>query len=176
MDVDGSSPVTFNNLANGNYVLAVRHRNHLGLRTDEVAFPKAINESKSTAFTTNVIDLRTASDAQLFGNSAAFKTATHPSLGTVNLLWGGNANSNISVRASGSGTINDYLYLINTTLGGNAALIINNVYSGADMNMDRIVRASGSGSTPAPYGINDYLYLVNIILGGNAALIITQQL
>src|SRR5207247_1804730 len=111
--MDGVSPVTFNNLPNGNYVLAVRHRNHLGLRTDEVVFPKAINESKSTAFTTNVIDLRTATDAQLYGTAAAFKTATHPVLGTVNLLWGGNANSNNSVRASGDGTINDYLYLVN---------------------------------------------------------------
>ena len=43
VDMDGVSPVTFNNLANGNYALAVRHRNHLGLRTDEIAFPKSIN-------------------------------------------------------------------------------------------------------------------------------------
>src|SRR4029077_7983562 len=119
VDVDGVSPVTFNNLANSNYVFAVRHRNHLGLRTDEVAFPRAINETKSTAFTTNLIDLRTASDAQLFGTSAAFKTATYPTPPptpprTVNLLWGGNANSNTSVRATGPGAINDYSALVNS--------------------------------------------------------------
>ena len=178
VDMDGVSPVTFNNLPDGNYVLAVRHRNHLGLRIDQ-AFPRSINETKSTAFTTNVIDFRTATDAQLFGTSVAFNTATHPVLGTVNLLWGGNANGfsttgNSTVRGNGGSNplLNDYLYLFTTVLGGNFNNTISNVYNNADLNMDGTVRANG-GSNPA---VNDFLFLITAVLVGNINRVIFQQL
>jgi hypothetical protein len=165
VDVDGVSPVTFNNLADGNYIVAIRHRNHLGLSVDQTS-PRAVNETKSTAFTTNVIDIRTAGDAQLFGTTAAFTTATHPTLTTVNLLWGGNANSNNQTRFASINNDRDYL-LINT-LGNIPSAFINNVYHSADVNMNRIVRFSSIA--------NDRDFILISVLGNLPSAFKTQAL
>jgi hypothetical protein len=156
VDVDGVSPVTFNNISDGNYILTVRHRNHLGLSIDQTS-PRTINEAKSTAFTTNVIDLRTATDPQLFGTSAAFTTVVHPTLGTINLLWGGNANSNNATRFSGLNNDRDYLLI--TTLGNNPGSSQSNIYHSADLNMNKVVRFSGLS--------NDRDFLLITVLGNN---------
>src|SRR5438067_1317201 len=93
VDIDGVSPVTFNNVSNGTYTIAIRHRNHLGLSTNPTT-PQSLNETRSTAFTTNVVDLRTMTANNINGTSSGYTTSSHPTLGTVNLLWGGNANFN----------------------------------------------------------------------------------
>lgn len=165
VDVDGVSPVTFNNLPDGNYIIAVRHRNHLGLSIDQ-ASPRAINETKSTAFTANAIDLRTASDAQLFGTAAAYRTATHPTLGTVNLLWGGNANFNNQTRFTSLNNDRDHL-LINS-LGNVPSSFINNVYHSADVNMNKAVRFSGLN--------NDRDFILITVLGNVPSVFKTQAL
>jgi hypothetical protein len=165
VDVDGVSPVTFNNLADGNYILSIRHRNHLGLSIDQSS-PRAIDEKQSTAFTSKVIDMRTATDPQLFGTAAAFTTASHPSLSTVNLLWGGNANFNINTRFTSLNNDRDYL-LINT-LGNNPAGSISNVYHSADVNMNRVVRFSGLS--------NDRDFILITVLGNAPATSRTQAL
>ncbi len=165
VDVDGVSPVTFNNIADGNYIVTVRHRNHLGLSIDQTS-PRAVNETKSTAFTTNLIDLRTATDPQLFGTTTAYTTASHPVLGTVNLMWGGNANSNNATRFSGLNNDRDYLLI--TTLLNNPAGSINNVYHTADLNMNRVVRFSGLN--------NDRDFLLITVLGNNPATSRTQAI
>ena len=38
VDVDGSSPVVFYGVSAGNYYIAVKHRNHLGIRTNQTEF------------------------------------------------------------------------------------------------------------------------------------------
>ena len=90
VDIDGVSPVTFNNTANGNYTVAVRHRNHLGMSADPSTNLYAAAEAKAAA---PLVDLTTATDAQIFGTAAAYTTG-----GGKNLMWGGNANSNTTVR------------------------------------------------------------------------------
>jgi hypothetical protein len=165
VDVDGISPVTFNNLANGNYIIAIRHRNHLGLSIDQTS-PRAINETKSTAFTANAIDFKTAADAQLFGAAAAFTTAAHPVLGTVTLLWGGNANFNNQTRFTSLNNDRDHL-LINS-LGNVPSSFINNVYHSADVNMNKAVRFSGLN--------NDRDYILITVLGNVPSVFKTQAL
>lgn len=165
VDVDGVSPVTFNNMPDGNYILAVRHRNHLGLSIDQTS-PRLINEKKSTAFTANVIDFRKATDAQLFGTSTAFKTVIHPTLGTVNLLWGGNANANTQTRYSGLNNDRDYI-LINS-LGNIPTGSISNVYHPGDVNMNRGVRFSGLN--------NDKDFILITVLGNVPTAFKTQAL
>mgnify|MGYP001608266629 CR=1 FL=1 len=160
-DVDGVSPVTFNGNADGNYILTVRHRNHLGLSIDQSS-PRALNETKSTAFTTNVVDLRIATDPQLFGTSAAYTTASHPSLSTVNLLWGGNVNTNVESKYQGPG--NDRSALL-TDLGGNELITLTGYYRG-DLNLTREVKYQGPG--------NDRAFLLSTILGSNELTIRTQ--
>lgn len=165
VDVDGISPVTFNNLPNGNYILAIRHRNHLGLSIDQT-FPRTITETKSTAFTTNIIDFSTATEPQLFGTATAFTTTTHPTLGAVNLLWGGNANSNNQSRFSGLNNDRDYL-LINS-LGNVPSNFINNVYHSADVNMNKSVRFTSLN--------NDRDFILITVLGNNPSTFRTQTL
>lgn len=143
VDVDGVSPVTFNNLVDGNYILSVRHRNHLGLSIDQTS-PRALAEKKSIAFSTNVIDMRLANDAQLYGTTAAFTTVTHPTLGTVSLLWGGNANFNNQTRFTSINNDRDYLLI--TTLGNVTSTVLSNVYHSADVNMNRTVRFTSANN------------------------------
>lgn len=157
VDVDGISPVTFNNVPDGNYILAVRHRNHLGLSYSQIS-PKLVTETASLAFDPNrVFDFRTESVARLFGNSSAYTTAAHPALITVTLLWGGNANMNGSVRYTGGGNDKDFL-LVNT-LGNNQFNFLNNSYHAADVNMNKTVRYSG--------GANDKDFILVTVLGNN---------
>jgi hypothetical protein len=177
VDVDGVSPVTFNNLPDGNYIVAVRHRNHLGLSTDQVNFPKAVNETKSTAFTTNVIDARTATDPQLFGTAAAYTTATHPVLGTINLLWGGNVTGNAFVRYQGNNgpgpaNINDRQALL-TDLGNNELGVLNTGYFRADLNLNRFARYQGNNG-PGTFNQSDRQFLLGFILL-NGELTVRQQ-
>lgn len=165
VDIDGVSPVTFNYLPDGNYILAIRHRNHLGLSIDQTN-PRNINENKSTSFTSNVIDFRTASEPQLFGSASAFTTVNHPSLGVVNLLWGGNANINSQTRFTGLNNDRDHL-LVNS-LGNVPSNFINNVYHSADVNMNKAVRFSGLN--------NDRDFILITVLGNIPSTFRTQAL
>ncbi|MER3499796.1 MAG: hypothetical protein C4308_14840, partial [Chitinophagaceae bacterium] len=163
VDLDGVSPVAFKGMTSGNYFIAIRHRNHLGIRTASV---QLVNGSESPV----AYDFTTA-QSQAYQNTGITTNAAMKDLGGVFGMWGGNANQNTSIRASGGPTINDYLFLVNTVLGGDIELILNNVYNSADINMDGIVRASGGGPS-----INDYLFLVNTILNGDISIILNQHL
>lgn len=158
VDVDGVSPVTFNNTANGNYTIAIRHRNHLGISADPATNLRALAEQKSTA---PLLDLTTATDAQIFGTSAAYAV-----VGGKNVLWAGNANFNANVRYSGLSNDKDYLFV--NTLGNNAAAVLSNVYNPADMNLNRIVRYTGLA--------NDKDILLITSLSNNAAAVRSQAL
>ena len=151
VDIDGVSPVTFNNMVAGNYALSVRHRNHLGLSIEPVASPRTLGEAKSTAFTTRLINFTTATSGQLFGTSANYTTKSHPTLTNVNVLWGGNANFNPNVKYTG--LANDKDYILVTTLANNPSTVLSNVYSAADINLNRVVRYNGLAND------KDFLYL-----------------
>jgi hypothetical protein len=163
VDLDGNANPTFSGVGANNYYIVLRHRNHLTIRSSSTVF---VNGATPTLY-----DFTTA-QSQAYQNGAI---VTNPALkdltggGTVFGMWGGNANSNISTRASGALSTNDYLYLVNILLGGNTATILSNAYSSGDLNLDGAVRASGALTT------NDYLILVNIILGGNTANIYTEH-
>jgi hypothetical protein len=162
VDLDGTSDPSFTGVGANNYYIVIKHRNHLTLRSSTTVF---VNGATPVLY-----DFTTA-QSQAYQNGAI---VTNPAMkdltggGTVFGMWGGNANSNTSTRASGALSTNDYLYLVNILLGGNTATILN-TYSPGDLNLDGQVRASGALTT------NDYLILVNIILGGNTANIYTEH-
>ena len=158
VDVDGTSPVTFNNTVNGNYTIAVRHRNHLGISADPATNLLALAEQKTTA---TLLDFTTATDAQIYGTSVAYTIVS-----TKNVMWAGNANFNANVRYSGLANDKDYLFV--TTLSNNAAAVLSNVYNAADMNLNRIVRYTGLS--------NDKDVLLVNVLSNNAATVRTQSL
>lgn len=147
VDVDGVSPVTFNNLADGNYIITVRHRNHLGLSLDQSNF-KNFTEAKSLSFSApKVADLTVATDAELFGNSTAYTSLSIPS--SVKALWGGNSNVSTVTAAAGLKYVTpntDNGTVLSQVLGfsGNVSGLFN--YSGAigyfsgDNNMNRTVK------------------------------------
>ena len=162
VDIDGASPVTFNNTANGNYTIAVRHRNHLGLSADPSSNLYAAAEAKAAAPT---MDFTTATDAQLFGTAAAFTTG-----GGKTLMWGGNANFNGNVRFIGLANDKDYLLLTapSNGLGNNPSAVLSNVYSPSDVNMNRNVRYIGLA--------NDKDFMLINTLGSSAANVRNQTL
>jgi hypothetical protein len=153
VDIDGKSPVTFNNLSDGNFTIAVRHRNHLGIATLP-STPRSFTEKKSTSFAANVADLRLTGTSLSGTNGSNYTTASHPSLTTIRLLFGGNSNYNANVRYTGLG--NDKDYILVTKLGNNPAAILSNVYDPADINMNKNVRYTGLGND------KDFL-LVNVL-------------
>jgi len=162
VDVDGVSPVTFNNTANGNYTVAVRHRNHLGISADPATNLYAAAEAKGTAAT---LDMTTATDAQIFGTAAAYGVAAGK-----NIMWGGNARANTVVNFINLNNDKDYILTQapNNGLGNNAGSTLSNVYSPSDLNMNRRVQYTNLG--------NDKDFLLINVLGLAANGTKTQQL
>ena len=113
-------------------------------------------EKSTLAFTTNVADFRTS--ALLFGTSSSYSSAFHPTLTSVRLLWGGNANMNSNVKYIGLQNDKDFIFI--KTLNTNPSTILNNTYSPADLNMNKIVRYSGIN--------NDKDFLFSTVLGSSS--------
>jgi hypothetical protein len=157
VDVDGTNTkVGFINFAGevaGSYYVALRHRNHLGVRT-------AGNLALSRTLTTNYNFTTSASQAL----SSVQASLT----GGVFGMYGGNANSNTTVRYTGPSALNDNFALLNTILGGVKTNILSGVYSVGDLNMNGSVRYTG------PSALNDNFFLLNTVLGGIKTTIITQ--
>ena len=145
VDVDGVSPVTFNKIASGNYTLAVRHRNHLGISTDPVTFQHALSDVKSAVA---LIDFTTATDAQIYGNSSAFAL----NAGKV-LLWSGDVSGNKIIKYTGSN--NDPSVVLTQVLAfpanSGGAYNFNGAlgYFSGDVNMDSKVKYTGSTNDPS---------------------------
>jgi len=154
VEIDGVSPLYFKNIDASNFAVAVRHRNHLGISSDPGSFAKALSEQNSSS-----LDLASATDAQIFGTSAAYTN-----LSGVNLLWGGNANSNTNSRYQGAG--NDRATIL-LDLGGGQLNVLTGYYR-SDLNMNRQVRYQGAN--------NDRAYLRATVLGGIELTVRTQQL
>jgi hypothetical protein len=165
VDIDGVSPVTFNNVTNGSYGISVRHRNHLGLAFNPSTSGKTFTEARSTSYTTNVADFRTAPQTQLFGTAANHGTATHPTLTNVNVLWGGNANLGSPSIVRFSGLQNDKDGVVS---GAGSPAGTSNVYNVADINMNRRVNYSGLQ--------NDKDFLLLTVLSSSTASTKTQSL
>ncbi len=166
VDLDGLSDVSFRPLADGNYFIVIRHRNHLPVRSATV---RAFTSTMGIPVPTYDFTTAQAQAYQDVTTIPAILNAAMANLGSAFGMWGGNSNSNTAVRASGPLAQNDYLQLVTTTLLGNVTLIQNGVYNASDMNMDGTVRASG------PLAQNDYLLLVTTALGGDVTKIIQQH-
>lgn len=150
VETDGTSPVIFRGKPSADYYLAVRHRNHIGIRT-----PGAY-----TLFNEPVLIYDFSSEQ----NNAyqGIQAFLGPNAGWG--MFGGNANSNLSVRYSGPN--NDQNALLNGCLGGNKSAVQNGVYSPCDLNLNGTVRYSGP--------LNDQNFLLNTVLGGDKTKVIAQ--
>ncbi len=150
VDMDGVSPVRFDNIPAGNYFIALRHRNHLGIMTG-VALPLS-----STAATT--VDF-TASATATYGTNAQYNG------NGVMLMWAGDVNGDGRVTYNGDGSDKD---AIRTKVGvGNPNNVLF-IYDRADVNMDGKVKFNGA--------VNDKNIILGILGLHTPDRIITQQL
>jgi hypothetical protein len=150
---DGTSPLRIYGVADGSYYISIKHRNHVAVRTAT---------TKNLSFEgISIVDFTTNLSQSLATSGVPYNAlATLPD-GKYG-LWGGNVNSDVSTRRSGSATTSDYSLFLNY-LG--AASLISTVYRREDFNLDGTVRRTGSATT------SDYSRFLGF-LGANA--IITQ--
>lgn len=127
--MDGVSPVGFI-VAGSNYHIAIKHRNHLGVMT-------AASVAIST--TTPLVDFANPATA-VYGVNA------RKMVGSIAVLWPGNANGNTNVIAAGPG--NDVSTILGEVLStpGNYTTNVNYVLAGyrrTDLNLDGKTLAAG---------------------------------
>lgn len=152
VETDGISPLNFagNAAGSGPYFVSVRHRNHLGVRTLN-SLPLAKVSSTTYDFTTSLSQVLpgiSPNDPMPALNPGVFG------------MWGGNANSDLFTRKTGSATVNDYSKLLDA-ISSVAAPGPTGVYRTEDFNMDGNVRKTGSAAT------NDYSKLLDLLIGLN---------
>lgn len=132
--VNGASGITFNAVP-GEYHIAVRHRNHLGVMTGE---PLALSPSgasldlRVTSTPTHGTDARAAA----FGRSA---------------LWSGDVNTDGELKYTGSGNDRDPLLV---RIGGTVPTNVISGYANEDVNMDGQVKYTGIGNDRDPILVN----------------------
>ncbi|CAA6809077.1 MAG: Unknown protein [uncultured Thiotrichaceae bacterium] len=157
----GSTTLVFENQPIGNYYLAVRHRNHLGVMTRQ---PVTLSASPV------VVDFSGLS-TPVWGRHARFDVA-----GTA-VLWAGDVNHD--GRIISAGVANDAGLILETVLlgEGNSAYAANYIvqeYSAADVSLDGKVIQAGVGNDTNYIRANVLLHPENTL--GIANFIITQQL
>ena len=168
VDLDGISPVYMYGVGGGSYNISIRHRNHLGVRTSSL---QQFSSVKLGVVPTLLTYDFSTSQSKAYQNSLITGNAAMKDIGGGKFgLWGGNANGANGIRVSGPLALNDYLYMVNNTLGGSWSSVLSNVYNTADLNLDGSVRATGGAL------INDYIGLVNVSLGGNWLTVILEHL
>jgi hypothetical protein len=153
VETDGVSPLNMAGNLSGNYYISIRHRNHLAVRTlNNIAL------AKTTTTNYNFTSAQTQAFPGVVPNNPMASLA-----GGFFGMWGGNANSNTTVRYSGPA--NDESQLLNTCLGGNKGSVLNGYYN-CDLNLNGVLRYSGPN--------NDENFLLNTILAGVKGTVITQ--
>ena len=164
VDINGIADFSFRNVANGNYHLVIRHRNHIGIRTATI---RALN-SNALGIAAPALYSFNTTQSQAYQNLAITTNPAQRDLTSgVFGMWGGNGNSDGALRATGLSSQNDYLFLI-VALNNNPAVVITNVYNRGDINLDGSIRATGLAS------VNDYLFLIGA-LDNNPAKIVNQH-
>lgn len=132
---DGTSALQFG-LGAGNYHLALRHRNHLGIMTLNAV---ALSGSPT------LVDFTTAS-------TACFGTAARKTVGSAQVLWAGDVTFNGADQYTGSSNDRDpILVTVGSTTPNNTVL---NTYSTRDVNLNGNVQYTGSGNDRDPILVN----------------------
>jgi hypothetical protein len=143
---DGTSPLGFCSEA-GNYRVAVRHRNHLGVLTAN---------SFALSATTTTVDLRSSS-------VGTYGTNARRDRGAVHTMWAGNSNGNTEVMYAGSGNDRD---VVLSAIGGAVATATVSGYLQEDCNLDGLVKYAGLESDRD---------VILITIGGSVATATVQE-
>ncbi|MBK9074719.1 MAG: hypothetical protein IPL77_06990 [Flavobacteriales bacterium] len=136
----------------GNYYVAVRHRDHLGVMS---AAPVYIPNAGAGGMYN---DFASAS-------YATWGTNARKTIGSVRALWAGDANGDGTLKYAGSNNDRDRILV---AIGGSVPTATVSGYRREDLNMDGIVKYAGSG--------NDRDLLLSNIGGSTPTNTRTQQL
>jgi hypothetical protein len=146
VDVDGVSAVKFMTAdASKTYFIALKHRNHLGARTNTAVKPSSVG-----------LNFSTASPVISYGTEA-LKPLGSGKMG----LWAGNVNQDGAIKYLGAN--NDRLPIYNRIGSASLTAMVNGYYK-EDVNMDGVVKYLGQN--------NDRLIIYISI--GAASLIVTR--
>ncbi len=126
VDMDGSSPVDFP-LGPDDYYIALRHRNHLAVMTQN-----SLNLSGSST----VIDLTD-------GSTATYGTSAQQVVAPVYVLWAGDVTFDGDIKYTGAGNDRDPIL---QAIGGSLATNTVSGYLPSDLNMDGTVKYTGAGN------------------------------
>ncbi len=125
---NGTGPITFSQ-GNGNYRIAIRHRNHLGAMTNG-----AVTLNTSTA---TLVDLSVPATAT-YGSNA------RKAVGTRMVLWSGDINFDGIVKYVGSNNDRDPIL---TAIGGSTpTTVVSGSYHGTDVNLDGQLKYVGTNN------------------------------
>ncbi|MCU0387007.1 MAG: hypothetical protein MUE71_00180 [Chitinophagaceae bacterium] len=145
VDVDGVSSVYFKNVDGANYNVAIKHRNHVGVRTAN-ASALSLNQPVTQ------INLSSAAANYLNNNVAQLNPGVFG-------LFGGNANKNLNTRISGPDGVTSDFEFLKAFIGASPQV---QGYSSSDVNMNRSARISGADAT-----ISDFEFIKAVL--GSAA-------
>ncbi len=135
MQPTGEQTITFPGVAAGNYYVAVRHRNHLGM----MSFAPYLLRDPNT-----LIDFTTTA-------TATYGTAARKTVGTTQVMWMGNVTGDGLVKYTGSGNDRDpILVKVGSTTPNNTAP----GYFIEDVNLDGTVKYTGSSNDRDPILVN----------------------
>lgn len=126
VDVDGTSPVTFD-IAAGNYHVAVKHRNHLGVMSASTIAAGA---------TAGTIDLSATT-------TATYGTNAQRTVSGVNTMWSGDCIGNEIVQYTGVGNDRDPVL---TRVGASVPTAMVPGYWNEDVNLDGKAMYTGGGN------------------------------
>jgi uncharacterized repeat protein (TIGR01451 family) len=133
VDLDGSSPVYFTNVPSGDYYVVVRHRNHLGLGTQD---PMPLSP------TPNIVNFADYS-LNAFGNNPGID------VGGQRVLWSGDLNSDRKVIYQGPGNDVQPIFFHVITHWANTYYLANFIsqsYNVLDLDLDGKTIFQGPGN------------------------------
>ncbi|MBP7449787.1 MAG: VCBS repeat-containing protein [Flavobacteriales bacterium] len=114
--------------APGNYRVALRHRNHLGVMT---------NSNIALSATSTAVDFTLA-------GTVTYGIQARKTVGAKELLWAGDGTGNGALRYTGSANDRDPILL---AIGGNTPNnTVPNVYDRRDTNLDGVIKYTGSAN------------------------------
>jgi hypothetical protein len=156
VDIDGVSPIYFKDVDAGNYIISVKHRNHLAMAMNVANYQQPLGLVKNTQF-----DFSTTAATNLLGVAST----NYFNGSSKNMLYAGNVNGNANTRFLGLSNDKDAL-LVNVLSGVAGSLV--NGYSRGDLNLNRVARFLGLA--------NDKDFLLINVLSGVSGSVKTQIL
>ncbi|HRT52947.1 MAG TPA: hypothetical protein P5291_02630 [Flavobacteriales bacterium] len=131
MQPTGEQIITFPGVAAGNYHVAVRHRNHLGIMS---LSPYMLRDANT------LVDFTTAA-------TATYGTNARKTVGGTMVMWMGDVTGNGTIKYTGSGNDRDPVLVKVGSTAPNATM---NGYWPEDINLNGTVKYTGSANDRDP--------------------------